>query len=78
APAGTATVVPYVWMTKGATDLRALWVRKAQLEQAAAASAPAGFATLRAGDMLGHNSEQLFQVLQDATANDAGAVTVTL
>jgi len=65
-------------MTKGAADLRALWVDTVQLEQATAPTAHSGFATLLAGDMLGHNSEQLFQVAADATANDAGAVTVQL
>lgn len=34
--------------------------------------------TLKAGDMLGHNTEQLFQVAEDVTASGGGTATVTL
>ena len=40
-------------------------------------SGVAAGATLQAGDMVGHNGEQLFQVYDDATANGSGVVTVT-
>lgn len=37
-----------------------------------------GPGTLQAGDKLGHNGEQLFEVAEDATANDAGIISVAL
>ena len=48
----------------------------AQGASALTISGVAALSTLRAGDMLGHNSEQLFQVYEDATANGSGVITV--
>lgn len=50
----------------------------AQGASALTISGVAAGATLRAGDMLGHNSEQLFMVYDDATANGSGVITVSL
>jgi hypothetical protein len=50
----------------------------AQGASALTISGVAASSTLRAGDMLGHNSEQLFQVFEDATANVSGVITVNL
>lgn len=47
-----------------------------QLEQGATATAYAGSATLLGGDWLGLATGQLVRVVADATANDAGAMTV--
>lgn len=47
-----------------------------QLEAAPSATPYAGFATLLAGDWLGLTGGQLVRVVADATATDAGAMTV--
>lgn len=49
-----------------------------QLEQAAAASSYSGAATVRAGDFLGVGGNLLQQSYTDATATDAGALTLSL
>ena len=78
-PAGAVSVRVFCYIgdsTVGVTaafgDFDAL-----QISLASTRSVYAGRPTLRAGDMLGHNGEQLFQVYEDATANDAGVITVT-
>lgn len=46
------------------------------LETGPSATAYTNNPTLLAGDMLGHNGEQLFQVAADASADPSGAITV--
>lgn len=75
ANAAFATVYCLAYDTSGAAIV--LDIDNAQLEAAGVATPYLGPATLLAGDMLGHNSEQLFQVYEDALANELGDITVT-
>lgn len=49
-----------------------------QIEPGSLVTPYTGPGTLLAGDKLGHNGEQLLEVAEDATATDAGVITVTL
>ena len=63
------------WTGDGTSGIH-IW--GAQAEVGSEPTDYAGLGTLLEGDMLGHAGDQLFQVAEDATANDAGAITVTL
>jgi hypothetical protein len=74
---GAAYCLLYLYMHSSSGGAVELQLANVQVEPGNIAGEVIGPAVLRAGDMLGHNSEQLFQVYADATANDAGAITVT-
>lgn len=76
APAGTATVQVYVIAQNTTGVFTLLDVDNIQLEESGALGGFRGPATLLAGDWLGLTGGQLVRVVADATANDAGAMTV--
>lgn len=71
----TATVELMVRGITAATEY--IVIDAVQLEPGPAATDYAGYATLKAGDML-QVGTQLFQVAEDVTFNDAGAATVSI
>lgn len=73
APVNAASVDIFAFMRAGGGALCRMGVDAVQFEQAAAASAWAGFPTLLAGDWLGMSNGQLVQVVADVSASDAGA-----
>lgn len=76
-PANAETVTAFIWQHSGTGGSHSMHVDIARLVAGASAGTYPSPGQLLAGDMLGHNSEQLFQVYDDATASDAGALTVT-
>lgn len=79
-PSTATRAVCYIWAEQrsgGVAGSSTLFIDGVQFELASSATTFASPATLLAGDMLG-SSGQLFQVAENATANDAGAMTVTL
>lgn len=77
-PSNAATCLIYIYQHSNTGASPSFYVDAVQLQAGTAATALAGYPTLLAGDMLGHNGEQLFQVADDAVANDAGQITLTL
>lgn len=80
APGTAAYALCYVYVStrSGSTGAVIANFDDVQLEQAAAATAYAGLATVRAGDFLGVGGNLLQQSYTDATATDAGALTLSL
>lgn len=76
-PAAAATAEVYAYQLAGPGGACVFLVDGLRLVAGASAGSYPPPATLLAGDMLGHNGEQLFQVYEDATASDAGAITVS-
>lgn len=78
APAGTVKAAVYVYAHSmpGGPSAAQILIDAAQFEQAGAATAYAGQATLLAGDWLGLSTGQLVRVVADATAAGNDAMTV--
>lgn len=76
-PPNAVTCIIYIYQAGNTGASPGFYVDGAQIIPGSLPQPFVGFPTLLAGDMLGHNGEQLFQVYEDATANDAGAITVT-
>lgn len=78
APPTATQAIAYIWAAGAGTTLSNAQIYLDNVQWQQGPPTPySGLATLQAGDMLGYNGEQLFQVYEDATANDAGAMTVT-
>lgn len=75
APSTAATATVYAYQHSGSGGAVTLLVDAVQLVQAASAGTYPAAATLLQGDMVG-NGTQLYQVAEDCTATDAGAMTV--
>lgn len=75
-PAGAATASVQIYQHSGAGALAVLYLDAARLVAGATSAAFPVPATLLAGDWLGLTGGQLVRVVVNATANDAGAMTV--
>jgi hypothetical protein len=79
APVGATEVDAFLWMHSRASGA-GLAVCDFDAAQLVAGTGGPEYplpASLLAGDMLGHNGEQLFQVFEDTAATDAGRITVS-
>jgi hypothetical protein len=75
-PANAVSCLIYVWQHSNTGATPSFYVDAVQLEAGSTPTAYDGPATLLAGDWLGLTGGQLVRVVADATANDAGAMTV--